>query len=678
MNFLNPTAIAIAAGLTIPPLVALYFLKLKRSVQLIPSTLLWKRTVEDLQVNSPFQRLRRSLLLLLQLLVLILAAIALGKPMLDMADPHESTIIILIDQSASMGVLEDDGQTRLDTAKQQAKLRIDDMDDDARAMVIAFCDRATVISSFDSDKSALKHKIDSIEQTHSTSSLGEAMSLAEAYAQTSIIGGSEAGRDIAPKSAAPPASVFIFTDGRIADASQVALQSFDLDEDRDTIQVTNIGRRDDNVGILAMQARRNYERPEILEVTATIRNFGLKAATFDAVLYVDGQNVDVQTVRLAPGGGNASEPTRTAAEPPDGSLTVVVFDHIEFEGGGIVEVVLHIDDSLSADNRAWTIIREPRHARVLLVTPGNLFLENALQSMPLELTTISAPEYERAEDKRILHGKRSAFDVVILDRHSTARLPRGNYFFWGAVPEIQGVTAGKTIDDQVIFNWDDTHPILRHVATETIFVYQWFQLSLPPETVPIIDGETTPVLAYFTRDASQFLISAFSLLAEDDAGNAMMNTFWPTSVDFVVFVQNSVQYLAGNVAVLGRRGISPGEPVSLPIPQDLTHTRVIRPDGVDDRVPVAGHPTIHYARTRIVGTYRVEPGEPGRNQFAVNLFDSTESQVAPTSTLTLGTQQIQAKTGTLNVNQPAWRHFVIAMLVLLLIEWIVYNRRVFV
>src|SRR5262245_51624676 len=111
MNFLSPWTIAIAAGLTVPPLIALYFLNLKLVVRYAPSTLLWKRAVEDLQVNAPFQRLRRSLLLLLQLLVLLLAAFALGKPMLQTARHQEDTLILLVDQSASMSVSEEPGKT---------------------------------------------------------------------------------------------------------------------------------------------------------------------------------------------------------------------------------------------------------------------------------------------------------------------------------------------------------------------------------------------------------------------------------------------------------------------------------------------------------------------------------------------------------------------------------------
>ena len=50
----------------IVPLVIFYFLKLKRPRQTIPSLVLWRQVMNDQRVNSPFQRFKRNLLLLLQ------------------------------------------------------------------------------------------------------------------------------------------------------------------------------------------------------------------------------------------------------------------------------------------------------------------------------------------------------------------------------------------------------------------------------------------------------------------------------------------------------------------------------------------------------------------------------------------------------------------------------------
>ena len=70
-----------AAILSVPPaIVALYFLKLKREPLEVPSTYLWRKSIEDMHVNSIWQRLRQSLLLFLQLLLMLLAMQALLRP----------------------------------------------------------------------------------------------------------------------------------------------------------------------------------------------------------------------------------------------------------------------------------------------------------------------------------------------------------------------------------------------------------------------------------------------------------------------------------------------------------------------------------------------------------------------------------------------------------------------
>ena len=109
-----------------PLLLLLYFLKLKRREVIVSSTLLWKRAVQDLQVNAPFQRLRRNLLLLLQLLALAAILVALAGPVLAWRRGPGQRYVLLIDRSASMNAT-DVKPSRLDAAKEQAKVFIESM-----------------------------------------------------------------------------------------------------------------------------------------------------------------------------------------------------------------------------------------------------------------------------------------------------------------------------------------------------------------------------------------------------------------------------------------------------------------------------------------------------------------------------------------------------------------------
>src|SRR5215813_5043114 len=120
-------------------IIALYFLKLRRRPVQVPSTLLWRRSLEDLHVNSLFQRLRKNLLLFLQLLAVLLAMLALTGPRIKGTGAQGQRFVLAIDNSASMAAT-DIRPTRLARAKEDAKKVVASMESDDLAMVITFSD----------------------------------------------------------------------------------------------------------------------------------------------------------------------------------------------------------------------------------------------------------------------------------------------------------------------------------------------------------------------------------------------------------------------------------------------------------------------------------------------------------------------------------------------------------
>ena len=155
IEFSSPLGLAawfVLAGVPVG-IIALYFLKLRRRPVRVPSTILWRRSLEDLHVNSLFQRLRRNLLLFLQLLAVALAMLALAGPRMKGTGGQGQRFVLMIDNSASMAAT-DVAPSRLAKAKEAAKKVVSEMDADDLAMVITFADSAQVVSNYTGDRRA--------------------------------------------------------------------------------------------------------------------------------------------------------------------------------------------------------------------------------------------------------------------------------------------------------------------------------------------------------------------------------------------------------------------------------------------------------------------------------------------------------------------------------------------
>ncbi|HVP11139.1 MAG TPA: VWA domain-containing protein [Phycisphaerae bacterium] len=660
------TALLVGA-IAIPLLILLYFLKLRRREHRISSTLLWKRAVHDLQVNAPFQKLRRNLLLFLQLLVLGAIIFGLANPVMNFVKRQERNIVLLVDRSGSMKTIEPDGRTRMEHVKDAAAQFVSNLADGSRAMVISFADRANVACSFTDDKRRLERQIREVEPTDACSKIGEALQLAVAYSASLV---DERGGGGVPEAAQRGAAdIELFSDGRIADADEQYVT-------RGSMQYYKIGEAADNVGIVAFSARRHYERPGMLSVFAEVENFGPRPIRTDVSILLDG--------RLLPGPGSIKEielgpaaaPTSGPARPDDtaalASRQTVIFE-MQHESGGVVEVRLSRDDALALDNRVVAPIDPPRQVRVLAVSDRadvRWFLNREfVESLEIkDFKLMTGQEYESAPDKALIAEGRSAFDLVVLDNHDTARLPPGDYVFLGGLPRVKGYARGEEVEGRVLALWNESHPLLRSVGVDRVFISKWKRLTLPEHAVKLIEGEDSVVLALVTEPGHRYVISAFDVL----------DTNLPLQPAFPIFLQNAVMYLAGGGLLDEGRLIRPGDTMSLPVPPGAQNVRIDGPDGREENLEVQGRHSMTFAHTYLAGVYRAVFDDKGRtaNAFAVNTLDPIESLITPNETFTIGAEQVASVTGQVKVNEPLWPWAAGAALLVLLVEWWIYNKRV--
>lgn len=666
-SLLSPAAAAIAASIALPSLLLLYFLKLRRKPAPISSTLLWKKAVQDMQVNSPFQRLRRNLLLLLQLLLIGSLIFALARPVSRHRATAGQVNIILIDRSASMSAKDADGRTRLDEAKRQAIDLVNSMPRGAQAMVIAFDDSAEVIQTFSSDAQQLRAAIESITPSDRLTRLKTAYTLAEAAMQ------------IDPeqlRAGTAAADIHVYSDGRVLDSGELSTNG--------NVRFYPIGSdQTDNLAIVACSARRNYDRPTEVQGFVRLANFGPQPAKADVVLSLAtfDENADAadqfesrfvrETATLAP--SRRSDQERRAAESQGLSVRDAIEFKLDLTSAAVLRVELKSDspDALPADDVAYVVVPPPKSLSLVLVTDGNYYLSRAVESLGLQRTSTLTPAAYEANVP-------ADADVIIFDRHSPTKLPpSGSFVYVDALPP--GTALKQSADDAGVnlfavdtgvLDWKREHPLVRGLNLARIFASRAMKLDLPIEAETIVEGVDGPLVVLYRQSRSTHLVISFDLLQSN----------WPLQQTFPIFVFNTMQFLAAASELNLRESLVPGDAPRLPRanldrvgqPKSIT---LFEPTGERREVEVPETGDVALPPLERVGVYRTRPVVPQFERFAVNLLSENESDLRPATTAPgeVG-QTVDVELGQRRVEWWWWLCAAVA-LPLLIIEWIIYTRR---
>ncbi len=683
MPFTSP--LALLGLLFVPAVLAMYLLKLRRDEAVVPSTLLWTRLVADVEANAPWQRLRRSLLLLLQLLLVAILAVLAARPFLEHPAGLARDVVLVLDTSASMAAT-DVAPSRLEAAKAEALDALRDLPTGGKVSVIAADSTARIVVNETTDLGRVRQALSTIKPSSASGNLGDAIELAGKLAARS-----------------GDAEILVGTDGALATPPTGSVDA--------PIRVLSVGRSRRNQAIVALAVRTSP--------SAVTRSVFISVANLD---------VEYARRRIELRGPDGLIEVRDVQLDPQARADVVI-DDVPADVGTLEVRLLASDptvtsapDDLATDDTAWAVVPPDQRRLVLLVGDGDPYLETALGNLPnVELYGVTPGEYGPQTERR--DGR--SWDLVIFEDALPTTLPKTPILAIAPPSPSALGDVGETLDNPGIGSLSPDEPILRYVDLSTTHIAQAARLTLPDWARTIIPGPSGAPLLY-TGDRAGL---PTAVLAFDPRHSDL-----PLQVAFPVLLANLTGELMGGSAAPSE-AVQPGAPVSLTIPADATGLAVTRPDGsvVELSPQQAESRSVSFTGTDEPGIYVVTPhlatdeeaspsasgpggeasvlaspasvpssgpsGSPGASpipvdpnapvRFAVDLFDVNESTISPGSPATIealghapttsaGTGGTSSGNG-VAVERPTardelWVPIVLIVLVALCAEWAVYQR----
>lgn len=625
MNFLSPGGLFFL--LSIPVILAFYILKRRRVEKRTSSTLLWERFLAETQANSPFQKLRRNALMILQMILAGFLALALARPFLAGEEKVHGMNVLIVDASGSM-MSTDVEPSRFESARQIAGKIIGAMEPGAVATLIRMGPRTEIAQSTTSRKAELLAALEAMEVSTGTAAALEAFQLAESLVRNPSANSESEG---AP-ALFPEATIHLISDGGLEGLEALATKNL-------PIQFHPVGTRNDNLAITSVDARSAPEAPETQLLFAQIENTSSNSINTVLTLSFDGGEIENRPVSIE--GQSRSQVIFQVEQPRDGTY----------------QFVLNHKDDLKIDNQAWITHRVPAATKVLLISDGNLFLQKALQSVKgVDLTTSTT--WPADEDLK-------AFDILMADRIPPGGTPPTQSALWIQCAPAGWFESNGSMDGPLVTSMNPDHPILRFVSIDQLLVARSQKVNPTPWSSPLVQSTDSPLILEGETESSRHVWIGFDLLESN----------WPRLVSFPIFVANAVTWLSPasqQEEILNR---VTGQPIQFKPLAQMESAQVVLPDGQKRQIktdPESGQ--IYFSQTDEPGIYEFSYAT-NKVQVAVSALHRGESLTTPITSLSLGSVQQVVGSEIKNAQTEIWKWVIAGVLVIMALEWWYFHKR---
>lgn len=391
----------------IPVIIIMYMMKQKAKDQPVASLYLWTEMVRNTKANTPWEKLKRDWLLILQIITLIVLIVALMSPFIMSNLASSGKACVVIDTSASMNFMYDEEMTRLDKAKEEAISYVRGLKNGGEISLVTSDRSAILLSSKSENKNEIIDQIKKIEPSNYDGDTKEGIKMASALATDN--------KDL---------EVMIFTDSSV-DVQGLNATVLDVYSELTNVGIDYVSHGTDSKGKLTI----------LVKVT----NYTDSNVTRDVSLYCDDNLITYKEVEIEAG-----------------KSEIVYFENPDLTSD-VYSAQLSVKDACFEDNTYYDVLEEDSESRILLMTRANVYLEKALNLIP-NITVTKSADIDHMDDL-----EKQNYDLYIFDSMLPSEFPEnGNIIVFGmpvnSVADLEGTyTEGKYVSgvDSKVTNYLD-------------------------------------------------------------------------------------------------------------------------------------------------------------------------------------------------------------------------------